>query len=85
MEPSPTVMRLRQNDAKMYMVFTVTELLGLLSIILVVVWCSEYLDGFAFDGNGKQFNWHPTLMVIGFLFLFGNSMVIYRVLKTVYN
>lgn len=57
----------------------VMEILGATLIILVAVWCNNYRGGFAWRSDPKlEFNWHPLLMVIGFVFLYANGMLIYR-------
>ncbi|XP_068982495.1 transmembrane ascorbate-dependent reductase CYB561-like isoform X1 [Bombus flavifrons] len=55
------------------------EIVGAILIILVAVWCGSYRGGFAWNSNPTlEFNWHPLLMVIGFVFLYANGMLIYR-------
>lgn len=51
------------------------EIVGAILIILVAVWCGSYRGGFAWNSNPTlEFNWHPLLMVIGFVFLYANGM-----------
>ncbi|CAL7950892.1 unnamed protein product [Xylocopa violacea] len=55
------------------------EIIGAILIILVAVWCGNYRGGFAWRSNPDlEFNWHPFLMIIGFVFLYANGMLIYR-------
>lgn len=55
------------------------EIIGTILIILVAIWCDKYRGGFTWSSNSKlEFNWHPLLMVIGFVFLYANGMLIYR-------
>lgn len=55
------------------------EVLGATLIILVAVWCGVYRGGFAWRSDPKlEFNWHPLLMTIGFVFLYANGILIYR-------
>ncbi|XP_076659664.1 transmembrane ascorbate-dependent reductase CYB561 isoform X1 [Halictus rubicundus] len=57
----------------------VMEVIGAILIIFVAVWCNNYRGGFAWRSNPElEFNWHPLLMVIGFVFLYANGMLIYR-------
>lgn len=37
--------------------------------------------GFGWSDPDLQFNWHPLLMVFGFVFLYGNGILVYRLLK----
>ncbi|KAM8865824.1 lysosomal membrane ascorbate-dependent ferrireductase CYB561A3 [Synchiropus picturatus] len=53
--------------------------LSLACLVCVCYWSSRWRGGFAWDGSGKQFNWHPVLMVAGLLVLYGNGAVLYRV------
>ncbi|XP_017795164.1 PREDICTED: cytochrome b561-like isoform X1 [Habropoda laboriosa] len=55
------------------------EIIGAILVILVAVWCGYYRGGFSWSSNPKlEYNWHPLLMVIGFVFLYANGMLIYR-------
>ncbi|CAH1238262.1 CYB561 [Branchiostoma lanceolatum] len=56
----------------------VVEALGVAAIAMVCYWTAHYRGGFAWDGSGQQFNWHPVLMVVGLVFLYGNGIIIYR-------
>ena len=51
-------------------------LLGILAVICVAIWMGGYEDGgYAWSDNPeKQFHYHPTLMVIGLIFLQGEAM-----------
>ena len=44
---------------------------GLISIIFVLTWVLHYREGLAWDGGAAEFNWHPVLIVVGFVFLQG--------------
>ncbi|PIK50525.1 putative cytochrome b ascorbate-dependent protein 3 [Apostichopus japonicus] len=45
----------------------------------MVVLTNKYFGGYAWDGSEKQFNLHPILMVAGFLFFYGNSVLLYKI------
>lgn len=47
--------------------------LGILCVTFVSYWNAVWRGGFAWDGSGKQFNWHPVLMVTGLVVLYGNG------------
>ncbi|XP_012671334.1 lysosomal membrane ascorbate-dependent ferrireductase CYB561A3 [Clupea harengus] len=53
--------------------------LGVLCVVFVSFWNAQWRGGFAWDGTGKQFNWHPVFMVTGLVVLYGNAAVLYRV------
>lgn len=46
-------------------------LFGLLSVIFTFIWILHYREGLGWDGTALQFNWHPLLAVIGFVFIQG--------------
>lgn len=63
---------------------TLLELAGAVLIILMIVWTASYRGGFSWTSNPKlEFNWHPLLMTIGFVFLYANAMLIYRTQREV--
>ncbi|XP_070832219.1 plasma membrane ascorbate-dependent reductase CYBRD1 [Chaetodon trifascialis] len=51
---------------------------GLVSITFVLIWVLHYKEGLAWDGGLAEFNWHPVLIVIGFIFLQGMAIIVYR-------
>jgi hypothetical protein len=59
------------------------NLLSISAIAISLLWSYKYLNGFDFFGGGRsqRFNWHPLLMSVGFLFLYGNALLSFRVLK----
>lgn len=46
-------------------------LVGLVSVILSFVWVLHYRGGLSWDGSSAEFNWHPVLITMGFVFLQG--------------
>uniref|UniRef100_A0A2M4ADQ3 Putative cytochrome n=1 Tax=Anopheles triannulatus TaxID=58253 RepID=A0A2M4ADQ3_9DIPT len=59
--------------------YLVTQLVGITIIILVSCWIGIHLNGLAWTSQPSvQFNWHPLLMSVGMIFLYGNSILIYR-------
>lgn len=60
-----------------YFAYSVSLLLGLICVIIVITWNTCYRGGFAWDGTGKMFNWHPLCMVSWFV-LYGNAILVYR-------
>lgn len=44
---------------------------GGVSIVFVLRWVLHYKEGLAWDGGLAEFNWHPVLIVIGFVVLQG--------------
>lgn len=46
-------------------------LVGFLSVIFTLIWVLHYREGLGWDGSTLQFNWHPVLVVTGFVFIQG--------------
>ena len=61
--------------------FAAAQVFALLSVVLVIIWGNQYLGGFDWSKPGQRFNWHPVLMVVAFVFLYGNGMLIYRLMR----
>ncbi|NXR73318.1 CYBR1 reductase, partial [Pycnonotus jocosus] len=53
-------------------------LVGLASVIISFVWVLHYREGLSWDGSSAEFNWHPVLIVMGFVFLQGIAIIVYR-------
>uniref|UniRef100_UPI0037E99E36 plasma membrane ascorbate-dependent reductase CYBRD1 n=1 Tax=Semicossyphus pulcher TaxID=241346 RepID=UPI0037E99E36 len=51
---------------------------GVVSIILVLRWVLYYREGLAWDGGLAEFNWHPVLLISGFIFLNGVAIIVFR-------
>ncbi|MFT7808303.1 Cytochrome b561-like [Arapaima gigas] len=62
-----------------YLTYLLCLVLGILCVVFVSYWNYKWRGGFAWDGTGLQFNWHPVLMVTGLVVLYGNAAVVYRV------
>ncbi|XP_018787867.1 PREDICTED: cytochrome b reductase 1 isoform X1 [Bactrocera latifrons] len=64
--------------------YLVTQLCGLTMIILVSCWVGIHFGGVGGTANPQlEFNWHPLFMTIGLLFLYGNSILVYRGFRNV--
>lgn len=61
-------------------IFAAAQVVGLIAVGLIAIWCSKYLGGFGWTDATQRFNWHPLLMTLGFVYAYGNGMMIYRVL-----
>lgn len=56
-----------------YTAYLLCLVLSLVCVVLVIHWNFTYLGGFSWDGKITQFNWHPVLMVIGLVVMYGNG------------
>ena len=85
--PSRVVRKLENIDEddsalfNFYMLVGITETIGIVCVVLVIIWMSHYRGGFAWDGSGKEFNYHPVFMVVGLVFLYGNGEISGRLSK----
>ena len=52
--------------------YLITQMVGLTIIILVASWIGIHLNGLGISDPVTQFNWHPLLMTMGMVFLYGN-------------
>ena len=69
--------------ANFKVLYVLTQLCGLTMIVLVGSWVGVHMGGLAGTSDPKlEFNWHPLLMTIGLIFLYGNSILVYRGFRT---
>ncbi len=53
---------------------TLLQCFGIAILAMVAVWTGHYRGGFAWDGSGKQFNYHPVFMIVSMVFLNSQGM-----------
>ena len=53
------------------------DIIGLIGFILLVVWLTQYHDGFAWDGSKREFNYHAVFMFLGLIFFYANGTLKY--------
>jgi len=59
--------------------YVLTQLCGLTLIVLMGIWVGAYMGGTDWRDEPKQeFYWHPILMTIGLIYLYGNGILVYR-------
>lgn len=59
------------------LLYTVVQLIGLTLIVMMAVWVFVFMGGVSWTEPSIQFNWHPLLMTIGMIFLYGNCKTFY--------
>ncbi|XP_054978368.1 plasma membrane ascorbate-dependent reductase CYBRD1 [Sorex araneus] len=53
-------------------------LVGFLAVLFTLVWVLHFREGLGWDGTALEFNWHPVLLVTGFVFIQGIAIIVYR-------
>ena len=60
----------------------IKKVVGVIMVVLVSIWTGHCMGGFSgSDDANLVFNWHPLLMVISLVFLYGNGILVYRVAR----
>lgn len=68
----------RQNLATFRLLYMILQIIGAFIIVLMLCWIFVYRDGVSWSSTPKiQFNWHPLLMTIGMIILYGNCKLIH--------
>lgn len=53
--------------------YWIAQIFGVLAVALILGIIFRYQGGVAWNSNlGLKFHWHPILMIIGMIFLYGN-------------
>lgn len=60
-----------ENSGRFLAALSAAVFVGVVSIVLVLTWVLHFREGLAWDGGAAEFNWHPVLVVTGFIFLSG--------------
>ena len=56
------------------------QVVGLGMVVMMSVWTGHFLGGFAGQSEPSlEFNWHPLLLTISLIYLYGNGILIYRI------
>lgn len=63
-----------QTERRFQMLYWGTVTLGAVVSGLVVFWTLYYRGGFGWSDVNLKFNWHPMLMTVGMIFMFGNGL-----------
>lgn len=55
------------------LLYSISHVIGFIIFILIASWVGIHLGGVGWSSNpGIQFNWHPILMTLGMILLYGN-------------
>jgi len=83
LRPGGAVMELSIYNRRLFLgCFLAVEIVGLLLLCLTVYWVEHHKGGLAWGSTpqGIAFNWHPVLMTLSLVLLYGNGALIYRVM-----
>jgi len=62
--------------------YGIAQISGFMAVVLAGIWTGHHLGGFAWQSDPKhEFNWHPLLMVLGMIYLYGNGILMYRMFR----
>merc|ERR1712037_438740 len=77
-----SIMELSIHNRRLFFIcLAVIEAFGISAVILTVHWVINIKGGVTYVENmGIPFNWHPILMTISLIFLYGNGALIYRII-----
>lgn len=71
-----------QKLASFRLLYLIAQMVGVTVLILMTSWIYLYLGGLGFSDPSIEFNWHPILMTIGMIYLYGNSESLISVFHT---
>jgi len=59
--------------------FIISQVVGVSMVVLMSIWTGHFMGGFTGQSNPQlEFNWHPLLLTISLVYLYGNGILIYR-------
>ena len=62
--------------------FAISQVVGLGMVVMMSIWTGHFLGGFSGQSVPElEFNWHPLLLTISLIYLYGNGILIYRVAR----
>lgn len=69
----------QQKLVNFRLLYLILQMVGGTIIILMTSWIFIYLNGLAWSSTPSiQFNWHPLLMTIAMIYLYGNCKLLER-------
>lgn len=67
-----------QVSKRFRLLYGIATGLGATLVTLVLIWSQHFRKGFGWIDPALEFNWHPMLMILGLIFLYSQSMLVYR-------
>ncbi|CAJ0941746.1 unnamed protein product, partial [Mesorhabditis belari] len=81
-DPNFTMLTEERSWKLFNQILVASQVFGGLAIVFVAIWMGSYDGGYGWsDDPKKEFHYHPTFMVMGLVFLYGESILIYRVFR----
>ncbi|TKR64622.1 hypothetical protein L596_025120 [Steinernema carpocapsae] len=73
----------QQSQRLFNVVLTVSQVCGAAALLSVAAWMGGFSEGgFAWSENPDiEFHYHPTFMTMGLIFIYGESIIVYRVFR----
>jgi len=63
-------------------VYGIAQISGFMAVVLMGIWTGHHLGGFSWQSDPQhEFNWHPMLMTLGMIYLYGNGILMYRMFR----
>lgn len=60
----------------------IAQITGIMAVVLTGIWMGHFRGGMAWQSDpAHEFNWHPMLMVLGMVYLYGNGILMYRLFR----
>lgn len=76
-------MRSKQQAAQeqLHSFWIILQIVGGLMLLTLITWIYSYLGGFGWSDPAVRFNFHPLFMSLGMIYLAGNSILAFRILR----
>jgi hypothetical protein len=68
----------RSNMIRLFILYLLTEVIGITAMVLSHIWMSDYHGGFGWETK-LVFNYHPVFMTSGMIYLYGNCKCLYLI------
>ncbi|KAH8876102.1 Cytochrome b561 [Schistosoma japonicum] len=59
-----------------------SQIFGLLAVVLTAIWLGKFWGGFSWTEPRQIFNYHVLFSVLGLVFLYGDSILVFRVFRS---
>lgn len=70
------------DEKKFLQLYFVMQIAGAMMLAITLIWILSFYGGFSWADYKLRFNFHPILMLLGMVYLSGNSLLAFRVLRS---